>query len=389
VRDFAVSKPILKKGRGRIYLSPPELAGSELELIRQALESNWIAPLGPMVDAFETAFAAKVGIPYTLALSSGTAALHLALDGVGIRAGDEVYVSTLTFVASVAPAVQLGAVPVFIDVDPRTWTMDPNRLEDALRRATRLGKRMAAVIPTDLYGQPADLDAILSVAESYGVPVIADSAEALGARYKGRAPGKGAVATAFSFNGNKIITTSGGGMLASHDAGLIELARYLSQQARDRAPHYQHSRLGYNYRMSNILAAIGLAQLDCLEARVARRREIFALYETLLAGYPGITFMPEPPYAHSSRWLAVLMIEPTEFGADREAIRLALAEQDIEARPVWKPMHLQPVFSQATRIGGEISEAIFERGLCLPSGGQLTPQVIEEITSIIRSARPS
>jgi len=371
--------------RWRIFLSPPELAGNESDLVRQALESNWIAPLGPMVDAFEAAFAAKTGIPHAVALSSGTAAVHLALEGMGVGPGCEVFVSTLTFVASVAPAVQLGARPVFIDADDLTWTMDPNKLEDALRRAAQSGRRVKAIVPVDLYGQPADLDPILSISQFYGVPVLADSAEALGARYKDRAAGAGAHATVFSFNGNKIITTSGGGMLASADPDRIERARFLSQQARDPAPHYQHSELGYNYRLSNILAAIGLGQLDHLDARVARRRQIFSLYQSLLSNCPGLTFMPSAEYGDSTRWLTVIMIDPFEFGADREAIRLALAAKGIEARPVWKPMHMQPVFNGAERSGGDVSRRIFERGLCLPSGGRLTTSEIEEIVMIVRS----
>jgi pyridoxal phosphate-dependent aminotransferase EpsN len=373
--------------RWRIFLSPPELSGDERALIQQALDSNWIAPLGPMVDAFEQAFAAKIGAAHALALSSGTAALHLGLEGLGVGHGGEVYVSTLTFVATIAPAVQLGATPVFIDADPLTWTMDLNRLEEALRRASRAGRRMMAVIPVDLYGQPADLDAIVSISQHYGVPVLADSAEALGARYKDRSTGMAAVAAAaFSFNGNKIITTSGGGMLASDDGERIKRARFLSQQARDPAPHYQHSQLGYNYRLSNILAAIGLGQLAHLDARVTRRREIFAQYQSLLADCPGLSFMPEASYGASSRWLTVITIDPKDFGSDRNAVQLALAIKGIESRPVWKPMHMQPVFKEADCFGGEVSRTIFEQGLCLPSGGKLTAADIEEIASIVRSA---
>lgn len=359
------------------------MSGEELAYVEQAIGSNWVAPLGPMVDAFESEFAERVGIPYAVALSSGTAALHLGLRCLGVQPGDKVAVASLTFIASVAPVVYLGAEPLFVDASPHTWTLDPEYLDEALRSQRQRGNRVAAVVPVDLYGQPCDLDAIREVAARYEVPVLADSAEALGARYRGRSVGAGADAAVYSFNGNKIITTSGGGMLASEDRRLVEEARFLSQQARDPAPHYQHSTVGYNYRMSNILAAIGRAQLRVLDSRVARRRAIFESYCRLLEPLPGISFMPESEYGISTRWLTVIQIDPDEFGADREQVRLQLERRAIEARPVWKPMHLQPAFASMERYGGRVGETVFARGLCLPSGSQMNDDDIERVAQAI------
>ena len=370
----------------RLFLSPPHMSGRELALIEEVFASNYIAPLGPMVDAFEREFAAYTGIPHALALSSGTAAIHLALRGLGVGPGDGVIAATLTFIGNVAPATYLGAEPVFLDVDPATWTLDVALLAEELGRAAARGRLPKAVLPTDLYGQSADLDAILEACAPYGVPVVADAAEALGARYKGRMAGAGAAATAFSFNGNKVITTSGGGMLASHDPELIAEARFLAQQARDPAPHYQHSTIGYNYRLSNILAAIGRAQLAVVEERVQRRREIFAFYRERLGHLPGLAFMPEAAYGRSSRWLSVVLIDPEAFGCDREAVRLALEAEDIEARPVWKPMHLQPVFRNARRVGGAVAEGLFARGLCLPSSSNLSDADQARVIESVRAA---
>ncbi len=368
----------------RLFLSPPHMSGRELELIAQAFESNYIAPLGPMVDAFEREFCAYTGIPHAVALSSGTAAIHLALRVLGVGPGDEVIAATLTFIGNVAPAAYLGAEPVFLDIDPASWTLDVAQLAEELDRAAARGGRLPkAVLPTDLYGQSADLDAILEVCRPYGIPVVADAAEALGARYKGRMAGVGAAAAAFSFNGNKIITTAGGGLLASEDPDLIARARFLSQQARDPAPHYQHSTIGYNYRMSNILAAIGRAQLAVVEERVSGRRAIFAYYRERLGHLPGLTFMPEASYGRSNRWLSVILIEPAAFGRDREAVRLALEAENIEARPVWKPMHMQPAFRAARRVGGAVSERLFAQGLCLPSGTQMTDDDLERVAAVI------
>ncbi len=386
----------------RIFLSPPHMGGDELMFVRQAFDSNYIAPLGPMVDGFERAFAERVGVPHAVALSSGTAAMHLALRNLGVGPGDEVFASTLTFIGGVSPIVFQGARPVFIDSDRATWNMDPGLLEEELSRCCAAGHPPKAVVPTDLYGQCADLGRIISVCEQYGVPVVCDSAEALGASHNGRHAGAGAKAAVYSFNGNKIITTSGGGMLCSEDRAFIERARFLSQQARDSAPHYEHSQIGYNYRMSNIVAAIGLGQLMCLDLRVARKREIFGFYQSTLGDLPGVAFMPQAAHGISTRWLTVILIDPREFGADREAVRLALEEENVESRPVWKPMHRQPVFRitgcdagaapkeaslsswPARKVGGQVAEELFANGLCLPSGTAMTTADLQRVVKTIR-----
>ena len=383
----------------KIFLSPPHLSGHETQFVQQAFDSNYIAPLGPQVNAFEKEFSEHVGLKHCVALSSGTAAMHLALHILGIGPGDEVFASTLTFIGSVSPVIFQGATPVFIDADPDTWNLSPDLLADALAAAQKSGRPPKAVIPTDLYGQCADYDRLQEICDAYNVPLVIDAAEALGATYKNRAAGNAGAAAVYSFNGNKIITTSGGGMLASHDPTLIEKARFLSQQARDPAPHYQHSEIGFNYRMSNILAAIGRGQLKALEDRVAQKRDIFNHYSQAFKDIPGIDFMPEAPYGTANRWLTVILITPDAFGADRENIRLALEKENIESRPVWKPMHLQPVFwidgrkpkdnnqnkktHPARVVGGSVSEDIFNRGLCLPSGTALTRDELNRIIDII------
>jgi dTDP-4-amino-4,6-dideoxygalactose transaminase len=374
---------------GRIYLSPPHQSGLELEFVEDAIASNWIAPLGPHVDAFEQEIANVVQVPYAVALSSGTAALHLAARLTGIGRGDEIICPSLTFSASVNAVVYEGALPVFIDCDASSWNMDPNLLAEELRDRARAGRMPGAVIVVDLYGQSADYDRIVPICEEYGIPLIEDAAEALGATYKDRPVGRFGQCAAFSFNGNKIITTSGGGMLVSQDEQLIRKARFLATQARDPASHYQHSTIGYNYRLSNILAAIGRAQLRVLPERVEARRKIFDTYVQLLEDLPGVEFMPEAPYGRSNRWLTCLTIEPEAFGATREDVRLALEAEDIEARPVWKPMHLQPVFKDCTMRGGLVSEEIFERGLCLPSGSAMSREQVEHVSSAVRRACPS
>ncbi|MFU8857679.1 MAG: DegT/DnrJ/EryC1/StrS family aminotransferase, partial [Deferrisomatales bacterium] len=302
--------------------------------------------------------------------------------------GDEVITSTLTFIGSVTPATFQGAEPVFVDADRATWNLDPSLLAEELDACRRRGRLPKTVVPTDLYGQCCDLDRILEVCAPYGIPVVTDSAEAVGATYKGRHAGVGARAAVFSFNGNKIITTSGGGMLCSDDGALIEKARFLSQQARDPASHYEHSTIGYNYRLSNVLAAIGRGQLRALEDRVRRKREIFAFYRESLGDLPGIELMPEAPYGRCTRWLTVLTIDPEAFGADREAVRKALEAKNIEARPVWKPMHLQPVFSGCRVAGGAVSEELFARGLCLPSGTAMTDADLERVVETVRRHEP-
>jgi pyridoxal phosphate-dependent aminotransferase EpsN len=366
----------------RIYLSPPELAGSELILLRDAFESNWIAPLGPHVDAFEAELAARVHQPYAVALSSGTAALHLALETLGAGPGDEVWCSTLTFAATANAIRYVGATPVFIDSDRRTWNMDPDLLAQALDDAARRGALPRAVIAVDLYGQIADLDPIAAACRRHGVPLVEDAAEALGATYRGRPAGSFGDLATLSFNGNKIITTSGGGMLLGRERVWIERARYLATQARSPTRHYEHEAVGYNYRLSNLLAAVGRAQLTDLDRRIAARRATNRAYRVALGGVPGWSFMPDAPGRRSTWWLTCATV--TDH-AVREAILDHLALHEIEARPIWKPMHLQPVFRGCRAIGGAVSEDLFDRGLCLPSGSSLTPADRERVISTILS----
>lgn len=361
------------------------MGDDEARLVQEAFASNWIAPLGPHVDAFEREFAARAGTKYAAALSSGTAALHLAMRWLNLQPGDEVICSTLTFSASVNPVLYERATPVFVDSDERTWNLDPSRLAEAIADGLRRGKKAKAVILVHLYGQSADIDPIAKLCAEHEIPLIEDAAEALGATYKGRAPGSFGSCGVHSFNGNKIITTSGGGMLVSDDAKLIEKARFWATQARDPAPHYQHSEVGFNYRMSNVLAAIGRGQLRVLEERVAARRANCAFYQQALGALPGISFMPEADYGRCTRWLTCLTIDAASAGLDRETVRLALAEQNIEARPVWKPMHLQPIFAGTRCHGGAVAEKLFERGLCLPSGSNLTRDDLERVVSVIRN----
>jgi pyridoxal phosphate-dependent aminotransferase EpsN len=379
------------RARGRVYLSPPHMSGRERAFVEEAFSSNFIAPAGPMLDAFEREFAESVGVPHAAAVSSGTAALHLVLRLLGVGPGDEVWLPSLTFVGGVAPICQLGAEPVFLDVSAAHWTLDVDLLEVQLAAAARRNRLPKAVVAVDLYGQSCDAGAVEAACAAHDVPMVTDSAEALGATYHGRPVGGRGRAAIFSFNGNKILTTSGGGMVVSHDAALVEGARFLSQQARDPAPHYEHSTLGYNYRMSSLCAAVGRGQLPALAARVAARRAVFRRYRAALAALPGISFMPEAAWGRCTRWLSVIRIDPERFGADREAVRIALEAENIEARPVWKPMHLQPVFAGARRHGGAVSEALFASGLCLPSGSALSPadqaRVVATITALAAAGR--
>lgn len=369
----------------RIFLSPPHMSGQELAYVQQAFESNYIAPLGPMVDAFERDFSSYTGIPHCVALTSGTAAIHLALRCLNIEAGDTVIASSLTFIGSIAPILYQKATPILIDADKDSWCMDIELLKETLAKLDAQGRRPKAVLPTDLYGQSCDIDGLRNACDLYGIPLIMDAAESVGSRYKNNHAGYGAHCAAFSFNGNKIITSSGGGMLASDNKELIDQARFLSQQARDPAPHYEHTTYGYNYRMSNIVAAVGRAQLEVIEERVARRRAIAARYQSALATLPGIRFMPEMAYGRHTRWLTVMLVDPAQFGKNREDIRLALESHNIESRPVWKPMHLQPVFKEATIIGGHVSERFFEQGLCLPSGSSMRDAEIDEVIGHIQA----
>ncbi len=369
----------------RIYLAPPHLGGREQEFVADAFASNWIAPLGPHVDAFQREFCDVVGARHATALSSGTAALHLALQLVGVGAGDEVLVSTLTFAASVNPIRYLGATPVFIDSERASWNMDPALLAEALEARATAGRLPRAVVVVHLYGQSADLDAIMAACDRHGVPLIEDAAEALGASYRGRMPGTFGRAGVYSFNGNKITTTSGGGMLVSGDAGLIAHAQKLATQARDPAPHYEHSEIGYNYRMSNLLAAVGRGQLQVLSDRVAAKRRIFEAYVQALGSLPGLTFSPEAPWGRHTRWLTTLTIDPREAGTDREAVRVALEAANIESRPLWKPMHMQPIFRECECIGGDVAENLFLNGLCLPSGTALTSAELSRVVEAVKA----
>ena len=360
------------------------MGSDEFELVRETFATNWIAPLGPNVDAFEREFATLVDSPFAAALSSGTAALHLSLRLLGVKPGEEVFCSTLTFSASANPIVYEGGQPVFIDCERTSWNMDPTRLADALADRKRKGRLPCAVVLVHLYGQSADIDAIEKLCLQYGVPLIEDAAEALGATYKGIAPGTRGRMGIYSFNGNKIITTSGGGMLVSADAALVDKARFLATQARDPMPHYEHSEIGYNYRLSNVLAAIGRGQLRVLADRVNARRANCAFYKQAFAGLLGLEFMPEAPWGRSTRWLTCILIDSKKFGVDRETVRLTLEADNIEARPVWKPMHLQPVFAGCAAFGGEVAEDLFNRGLCLPSGSNLSPGDLERVANAVR-----
>ncbi|MDQ3781426.1 MAG: aminotransferase class I/II-fold pyridoxal phosphate-dependent enzyme, partial [Actinomycetota bacterium] len=325
----------------RIYLSPPDLAGTESAAVQRAIEGGWIAPLGPEVDAFESELAAATDRGHGVALSSGTAAIHLALQQAGVGPGTRVLVQSLTFVASVNPVRYLGAEPVLIDSDRATWVMDPNLLAEALDGAEREGRPYRAVVVVDLYGQCADYTAIVPLCHQHGVTLIEDAAEAIGATHAGRRAGSFGQSAALSFNGNKIITTSGGGALVTDDAMAATRARFLATQAREPAAHYEHTEVGYNYRLSNLLAALGRAQLADLERRVERRRSHNRFYREALGDLPGVVFMPEAASGRSTFWLTALTIDPAVAGTDREAVRLHLESLDIEARPVWKPMHLQ------------------------------------------------
>jgi pyridoxal phosphate-dependent aminotransferase EpsN len=364
----------------RIYLSPPDLIPSDREAIDRALDGGWIAPLGPEVDAFEAELAAVTGRAHGVALSSGTAALHLALLLHDIGPGDRVLVSTLTFSATANAIRYTGAEPVFIDSDTVTWNMDPELLEAALGDG-----EYAACVPVDIYGQCADYGAIVPLCESHGVPIIEDAAEGLGATYQGRPAGSFGGIAALSFNGNKIITTSGGGALVTDNGDWAERARFLATQARDPAPHYQHSEIGYNYRLSNILAALGRSQLADLDRRISGRRAHNVAYREAFADLAGVQFMPEAEGFFSTCWLTCLTIDPNLAGIDREQIRLHLETLDIESRPAWKPMHLQPVFADCKSYGGDVAARLFDHGLCLPSGSSLTDAERDKVIEAFRS----
>ncbi|WP_298777419.1 DegT/DnrJ/EryC1/StrS family aminotransferase [uncultured Fretibacterium sp.] len=373
----------------RIYLSPPHMSGDEAVRVSEAFASNWIAPLGPHVEAFEREVAERVGVRAALATSSGTAALHLAGALLGIGRGDLVLCASFTFAASVAPAFHAGAELAFVDSEPGSWNMSPDALERALADCEKRGKLPKAIILVDLYGQSCDMDPLLALSARYGVPVIEDAAEALGSTYRGRPNGSFGAFAALSFNGNKIITTSGGGMLLSNDEEAIARARFLATQARDPAPWYQHSTLGWNYRLSNVLAGIGRGQLVHLDERIAARRRIFDRYVEALGEVQGLSFMPEPSWSCSNRWLsAVVLTDPIK--ASPLSVLERLESCNIEGRPLWKPMHLQPVFKGADywphEPGLNVSRDLFERGLCLPSGTAMTERQQDRVIAAVREA---
>ncbi|MCD1258765.1 aminotransferase class I/II-fold pyridoxal phosphate-dependent enzyme [Paenibacillus athensensis] len=374
----------------RIYLSAPHMGEYEAGYVAEAFATNWIAPLGPHVDAFEQELAQSVGAAGAVALSSGTAAIHLALRLLGVGAGDTVLCSSLTFVATVNPVLYEKAVPVLIDSEPGTWNMSPLALERALREAAAGGKLPKAVIAVNLYGQSADMDALQLLCAEYGVPLIEDAAESLGATYKGKASGTFGRFGIYSFNGNKIITTSGGGMLVGDDLAALEKARYWATQARDPAPHYQHSEAGYNYRLSNVLAGIGRGQLRALPQRVDARRRIFARYAAALAGVPGLAFMPEAAFGRATRWLTALTLDPAAGGPSPAAVMTRLAARNIESRPVWKPMHAQPLFADCAYYphapGDSVSDRLFATGLCLPSGSGMTDDEQDRVIAVLQDS---
>jgi pyridoxal phosphate-dependent aminotransferase EpsN len=361
--------------KNRIFLSPPHMSGMEMKYIQEAFESNWIAPLGPNVDAFENEIASILGVNGAVAVSSGTAAIHLALILLGVKKGDAVFCSSLTFVATANPILYQGAEPVFIDSEPDTWNMSPRALENAFKEAVSLGKLPKAVIIVNLYGQSAKMDELVSICKKFNVPVIEDAAESLGSQYKGKMSGTFGDFGIFSFNGNKIISTSGGGMLVSNHTEALSKARFLATQARDAAPYYQHSEVGFNYRMSNILAGIGRAQITVLTERIAARRRIFDLYQQELSQLP-ITFMPELKNTFSNRWLTAFTINKEKTTITINDLLAVLEAENIEARHIWKPLHIQPLFKEYKYYSHDenssFSGELFETGICLPSGSNMT-----------------
>jgi pyridoxal phosphate-dependent aminotransferase EpsN len=367
----------------RILLSIPHMGGSEESYVREAFESNWLSTIGPNLTAFEQEFEARVGLP-GVALGTGTAAIHLGLRLLDVGPGDEVFCPTLTFAASCNPVRYLGAEPVFLDSDYISWNLDPNILEKALRQRAQRNRLPRALVVVHLYGQCADMDPILALCRNYDVPVLEDAAEALGAKYHGGPAGTFGDVGVFSFNGNKIITTTGGGMLVSRNPAWIELARFWSQQARDPGIAYEHSQLGYNYRMSNVLAGIGRGQLEVLDLRVQQRRAIAFRYRDAFADLPGISLMPQAAYGLHTNWLSCFLIDEDEFGCSRDALIVALDAASVESRPAWKPMHLQPLYAGRECYGGEVAADLFRRGICLPSSSSLTEQEQMHVVNTVR-----
>ena len=377
----------------RLYLSPPHLGRHEINYIQKAIEDNWVAPAGPNLAGFEADICAAVGVPYCVALTSGTAAIHLGLILLGVGPGDEVLCPSFTFVATANPIVYLGATPVFVDSEPNTWNICPERLREAILDRIAKGKKPRALILVHLYGMPARLPEIMALAQEFDIPILEDAAEALGSEWEQQPLGGFGRVGVFSFNGNKILTTSGGGALVTYDRILAEKARFLATQAKDEAPHYQHSELGYNYRLSNILAGIGRGQMGLLDARVKRRREIFDWYREHLTAVPGlaVALAPEPAGSRSNRWLTTILLDPADPDSPAPAItpetlRQHLETRNIESRPLWKPLHLQPLFATAPMYGGTVCEDLFARGLCLPSGTAMGETELRRVAEAVREA---
>jgi dTDP-4-amino-4,6-dideoxygalactose transaminase len=369
----------------KIYLSSPHMGGEEIKFVNEAFEANWISPVGPNINAFEEELATYNGTKYCAALSSGTAAIHLALILLNVNPGDEVICSSFTFSGSCNPIRYQQAIPVFVDSETDSWNMDPVLLEKAIKDRIAKGKKPKAIIIVHLYGMPAKMNEINAVAKQYDIPVIEDAAEGLGSSYFGKKLGTMSDMGIYSFNGNKIITTSGGGALVSENKDWIAKAKFLATQARDAAPHYEHTHIGYNYRLSNISAGIGRGQLRVLDERVRQRRNVFNFYKKELACIKGIVFQSEFEGAYANRWLTTILIDPAQTGFDREKLRLTLEKENIESRPLWKPMHMQPVFQEYPSYTSGVSEKLFETGLCLPSGSNLTAQQLSGIVEIIKN----
>lgn len=368
----------------KIWLSSPHMGGDEIKFVQEAFDTNWVSPVGPHIAAFEEVLASYIGLEHAAALSSGTAAIHLALIILGVERGDEVLCSSFTFSGTCNPIVYQGATPVFIDSEARTWNMDPDLLEEAIAdRIQKTGKKPKAVIVVHLYGMPAQMDRIMNICRAHEIPVIEDAAEALGSSLHGQKLGTFGDLSILSFNGNKIITTSGGGALLSNNQAWIQKARFLATQARDPAPHYEHTHIGYNYRLSNIGAGIGRGQMNVLPERIIQRRAVFEYYQSRLGAIQGITFLNEPPGYFSNRWLTTLLVDPSQTGITREDIRIMLDGENVESRPLWKPMHRQPVFAQYSSYTSGVSDSLFESGLCLPSGSNLSLDDLQRVTQLV------
>ena len=375
----------MTKNKSKIWLSSPNMGGREEDFVKEAFNKNWIAPIGPNIDAFEKDICKYNNINHAAALSSGTSGIHLALILLGIKSGDEVLCSSFTFSASANPIRYQLATPIFVDSQEETWNIDPILLEKAIIDRTKIGIKPKALILVHLYGVSAKIDEILSICEKYEIPIIEDAAEALGSLYKGKALGTFGKFGVYSFNGNKIITTSAGGMLVSNDKKLIEKARFLSTQARDEAPHYQHSQIGYNYRMSNICAGIGRGQMQILDLRISQKRKIRDFYEKIFNGIEGIKVLKENSNSFSNAWLSCILIDPKKTGFSREKLRLAFEKDNIEARPLWKPMHLQPIFKSFPAYLNGVSEKLFSQGLCLPSDTNMRENEFKRVEKVINN----